>query len=212
MLMLSLSVTAFAASPSVTYEGGAEKFVFLPGSEYTDTDLFNDGFKGVMPGDTVTEQVVVQNVREGKYTVRIYMKALAHDKEKNIPDDDVLATETVASMQDFLHQLSLTVKQGEKVLFDASPEQLDGLADWVLLGEFSKGGKTTLDVELNVPIDLGNEYANRIGEVDWVFKAEEIPVVNPKTGDDSNIALYIALCGLSAAALGAALVLKKKYS
>ena len=36
-------------------------------------------------------------------------------------------------------------------------------------------------------------------------------VVNPSTGDDNNIALYVMLCGLSAAAMGAALVLKKKF-
>lgn len=29
-----------------------------------------------------------------------------------------------------------------------------------------------MDVQLTVPIEMGNEYADRIGEVDWVFVVE----------------------------------------
>ncbi|MFR1759206.1 MAG: hypothetical protein ACLSX2_05855 [Christensenellaceae bacterium] len=57
---LGLGSVALADDASVSYEGGAEQFVFLPGSEYTDTDLF-DGFKGVMPGDTLTQKITVTN-------------------------------------------------------------------------------------------------------------------------------------------------------
>ena len=53
LALVLLAVPVLAADSSVTYQGGAEKFVFLPGSEYTDSDLF-DGFKGAMPGDTLT--------------------------------------------------------------------------------------------------------------------------------------------------------------
>lgn len=49
-------------------------------------------------------------------------------------------------------------------------------------------------------------------------KPEQILFINrykfipPKTGDDSNVAQYLTLCGLSALAIGAVLVLKKKLS
>ena len=33
-----------------------------------------------------------------------------------------------------------------------------------------------LDVELSADIEMGNEYANRIGEVDWVFIVEEYTI------------------------------------
>ena len=41
-----------------------------------------------------------------------------------------------------------------------------------LLGTFRTGETAELKVELTVPIELGNEYANRVGEVDWVFHVE----------------------------------------
>ena len=49
---------------------------------------------------------------------------------------------------------------------------MDGLKDNKLLGTFRTGDTATLKVELAVPIDLGNEYANRVGEVDWIFHVE----------------------------------------
>ena len=56
VMALSLSVTAFAADSSITFKGLAEGFETQPGSEYTETDLF-DNFKNVMPGDQLTETI-----------------------------------------------------------------------------------------------------------------------------------------------------------
>ena len=50
LLLVMSNLAALAAN--VNYEGGAEKFVFLPGSELSDTDLF-ENFKGVLPGDVL---------------------------------------------------------------------------------------------------------------------------------------------------------------
>ena len=163
---------AFAADSSVTYEGGAEKFVFLPGSEYTDTDLF-DNFKNVMPGDSLEQKIVVKNDYKGCDYVKIYMRAEAHDEETNPLSANVAVDkETVASMLDFLSQLSMKVYLGDKVIYDASPDELDGLKENVLIGALSYGVSTELTVTLDVPAELGNEYAYREGEVDWVFTVE----------------------------------------
>lgn len=184
MLVFGFAPAALAADdsaaepvyPTVNYTGKTDNFVFSPGSEYTDTDLFNN-FKGVMPGDVASQKVIVKNT-SGK-TVKIYMRAITHDEKENPLSENVAASgETVATMQDFLSKLHMTVKHGEgenaTVLFNASPEQLDGLKENVLLGKLKSGLQTELNVELKVPIELGNEYAKRVGEVDWVFTVEEI--------------------------------------
>lgn len=214
MLVLLLGIGAPAyADGTVSYKGGAEKFVFLPGSSYTDTDLF-DGFKGVMPGDTLTQTIEVRNRFLNTGSVRIYLRAVAHDEQTNPLSKEVAATgETVATMSDFLSKLYMEVWQGDKCIYTGTPDQLDGLKNNVLLASVPRFGSVTLTVKLQVPKELGNEYANRVGEVDWVFTAEELdPQGNPKTGDTSNLILWIVvmvLC-LAAIAVVAFLVLKKK--
>ena len=208
VLLLGMGATAFAES-KVTYEGGAEKFVFLPGSEYTETDLF-ENFKGVMPGDVITQEITVQNNYTKADKVKIYLRAVLHDEEGNPLSEEVAKSEDVVSMQDFLSQLTMTVKQGDKVLFSASPDELDGLKENVLLGAFPGKSYTKLVVELSVPIELGNEYANRVGEVDWVFTAEEV-TKTVQTGDDSDLILWAALMTLSlVTAAGVILSLNRK--
>lgn len=208
LLLLGIGATAFAES-KVSYEGGAEKFVFLPGSEYTETDLF-ENFKGVMPGDVITQEITVQNNYTKAEKVKIYLRAVLHDEQGNPLSEEVAKSEDVVSMQDFLSQLTMTVKQGDKVLFSASPDELDGLKENVLLGTFPGKSHTKLVVELSVPIELGNEYANRVGEVDWVFTAEEV-TKTIQTGDDSDLILWAALMTLSlVTAAGVILPLKRK--
>ena len=197
-LCLSLAPAALADS-SVTYQGQAEKFVFAPGSDYSPTDLF-ENFKGVMPGDQLTQKIDIKNAADNNVKVKIYMRALgAHE-------DSV----------EFLKQMNLTVKQdGDSVLFDAPADQKATLEDWVCLGTFYSGAKTTLDVTLNVPIEMGNDYANQIGTLDWEFAVEELPVeptdpVGPKTGDDTPVALYAAICAVCAGAVVFLFATRKK--
>ena len=218
ILVLSLGAAALAEGASVSYEGGAEQFVFLPGSDYTDTDLF-DGFKGVMPGDTVTQKITVTNRLSGSDTVKLYLRAQAHGALAGNPlSESVAAQESVVSMTDFLSQLSMTVKQGDRVIYQASPDELDGLAQNVLLGSFASGESVELTVELKVPAELDNKYAERVGEVDWVFVAEQIPAATtakpdqPKTGDTASLILWIVVAAVTLMSLAAMLFVRMRQS
>lgn len=125
-----------------------------------------------MPGDTVTETITFTNSATDCDFVNLYMRAEAHDETDNPLSPKVAEKETVATMTEFLSKLSMKVWNGTELIYEASPDKLDGLKTDRLLGTFRTGETATLKVELTVPIDLGNEYANRVGEVDWIFHVE----------------------------------------
>ncbi len=198
VLCLSIAPAAFADA-SVSYKGSAEKFVFAPGSDYSPTDLF-ENFKDVMPGDTLTQQIEVRNDVKNDVKIKLYMRALGADENS----------------KEFLDQMDLTVKAADgSELFAAPAGETAQLTDWVCLGTFYSGAKTTLNVTLNVPIEMGNDYANQIGTLDWEFAVEELAVeptdpVGPKTGDETPVALYAAICAVCAGALVFLFATRKK--
>ena len=171
LIVMSLSSTAFAASPSITFKGFTSGFDFQPGSEYTETDLFNS-FKNVMPGDTVTETITFTNSASDCDFVNLYMRAEAHDETANPLSPKVAEKETVAAMTEFLSKLSMKDWNGTELIYDAAPNELGGLGSNKFLGTFRSGETASLKVELSVPIDLDNKFADRIGEVDWIFHVE----------------------------------------
>lgn len=159
LLLLTASfVPVLAEDGSVIYSGNAREFIFEPGSEYSPTDLFPN-YKGVMPGDSLTQMITVRNARR-KTIIRVYMRALgAHE-------DSV----------EFLSQLRLRVNEvGDSELFDAPANETAQLTDWVHLGTLGAGGEIDLEVILDVPVELDSRFSNAIGYLDWEFMVEEYP-------------------------------------
>ena len=200
--LLCSALPVSAADGKVTYSGNAGKCIFEPGTEHSLTDLFPN-FKGVMPGDTLTQKITVKNDANNNVKVKIYIRSLgAHE-------DSV----------EFLSRLALRVQKSADnqmaYMFDAAASEKAQLTDWVCLGTLYSGGEVNLDVTLDVPVELDNQFQNQIGFLDWEFMIEEFPAEPddpqpPQTGDNAMLGLWIGGAALSAFALILLLLMKKK--
>ncbi len=191
IIVMLLTSTALASS-SVTYEGGAEKFVFLPGSKYSDSDLF-ENFKRVMPGDVLTQRITVKN--DADTQIRLYMRADPVDE----------------TYREFLSRMNLQVSCKDTEIFDAAASETAQLTENTLLGTFKRAGSTELVVTLTVPLDLGNEFMCTMGIVPWTFLVEEIPDDDtPHTGDDFELGTWLIAAGMILAAIAVVLVQMKR--
>lgn len=198
VLAVSMAPMTRAAEGDVLYDEDAAEFVFTIGSEYSQTDLFHH-FKEVMPGDTLTDKIIIRNDASNNVKIKVYMRSLgAHP-------DSVL----------FLSQLTLHVENEEDtIMFDAAHETGE-LSEWVCLGTLYSGGEVVLDVTLQVPVTLDNEFKELIGYLDWQFMVEQLPVEPddpkpPQTGDDSPVLLYGGLMAVSAFVLILLLLPRRK--
>lgn len=208
-LVLSLSVPAFASS--VTFEGKSKGFALDGHNQLTATDLFGN-FKNLMPGDSVSETITIQNVARDCDYIKLYIRAVPHGSGNGLSGEVAEIEDSVASMQDFLSQLYMEVYQGSSRIYSGSPDELDGFRDNVYLGQYKKNQGTTLTVTLNVPADLDNEYAFRAGEVDWVFTVECYDESGKliQTGQNNwPIAVLLAL-GVVVMAAGVVMISRKR--
>ena len=168
LVFFLLPTYVFAVESNVTYQGGAEGFVFVPASG----DLF-DNFKGVMPGDTIEQKIVLENARTDR-VVRIYLKG------KELGDHERL----------FLSEASLSGRIGSTEIFNYDAPETD-LSTMVLLKALDPGERVDLFVTLAVPLTLGNAFQSQDYTIVWTFLAEEIvieetTVTSPTTPEETT--------------------------
>lgn len=192
ILALLLGMTSAMAASSVTFKGGAENYVFLPGSAFDETDMF-ENFKNVMPGDVLTQRIKVQNTSDME--VRVYMRAEPVEEKHRA----------------FLERLNLQVSCQDEEIFDAAASETAQLTEYTLLGTFKTAGSTELVVTLTVPLDLGSEFMASMGVVPWSFMVEEVPEDDtPHTGDDFELGTWLLAAGMILAAIAYVLIQMKR--
>lgn len=148
-LLLSQPLMATAADTSVTYNGSKNGFTV------TNDDLF-DNFKNLMPGDSVSQNIEVINGATDSSYIKVYLQAVAPD-----PED--------VEMVGFLEQLTMTVYADEVEIFDDAPSQTGDLDEMTYLYKLSKGESQNLEVCLEIPLSLSNEFAQSMASVTWTF-------------------------------------------
>ena len=193
LAFLLLAGVGAQAVSLVRYEGGAEEFVFLPGTAFSESDLF-DSYKMVMPGDVLTQRITVRNTSDNQ--VRIYLRAEKVDEQ----------------YEDFLSRINLQVSAADGQIFDAAVSETGQLTENTLLGTFRKGGATDLVLTLTVPYDLSNDYMCMMGIVPWTFLVEEVveEPETPQTGDEFDLAAWLMAAGMILAAIGYVLFQMKR--
>lgn len=192
-----LSVTAFAES-NVIYSGNSGHIIFEPGSKHSPTDLFTE-FKSVMPGDSLTQTITIRNRASDLVKAKVFIRALGAQEDS----------------YEFLSQLRLRVEKVEdkgSYMFDANADQSAQLTEWYYLGTIYSGGKVDINVILDVPKELDNTYADRIGYLDWEFIVEEQPteLADPKPGGDAPLIIMWSVLGLSVVSVVAVILIRKR--
>lgn len=178
--MMFIDIPIAWAMSEVSYLGNAENFVIVP------NDTLFDNFTNLMPGDKVSSQIEVKNAANKNVKIKLYMRSLG----------------STSSTNEFLSQLNLTVKQeGTTNMYKGPANDSGSLSDWYYLGTIYSGGKVKLDVEVEVPLELSNDYQDSVGYIDWQFMVEELPVEdddpqNPNTIDNIYLYLFIGICSL----------------
>ena len=156
-----------------------------------------------MPGDELHQQITVKNEASKEVKVKIYIRALG----------------AVEGAEEFLSQLGLTVQTSENntmaYMFDAMANETGEMTDWVCLGTLYSGGEVNLDVTLTVPVELGNEFQNAVGALEWEFMVEEYAVSPddpqpPATGEERNLDLWLLGSAVSLLAIVVLLVWHRK--
>lgn len=173
--------------------GGADSQVTLVendnGASFTlsgdGNDLFQN-FKGVMPGDTLSQTITVAADRGNDHSFYIYLYARECTTVGDAEHPAASGASSVVSAADFLDYLNITVDAAGKDLGDGTHLGTGTGKSGVLLGTFDAGDSLALTVDLEVDLQMGNDFQKAAAYIDWVFYAEQVPVPDDDDDDGGN--------------------------
>lgn len=225
---LGITYTAAEKEQMVTeaeFQDPETGFVFTPTDETTYTvsvqDLFYN-FKNLLPGETVSQTITVTN----SYTESMEIFLRAEEIEQSLAQGQ---EELVERLLKEYAVILVTDEDGQVVYYGPIWGNLDSagsnpvtMTNDVSLGTFAPGETKTLNVQVQIDPEMGNEYQDLWGLIRWVWTAQgdegtttETPVDTPstdtpKTGDNTDLLLYASACMASGAGLILALILGRK--
>ena len=157
LLMISLVLALVSAQAeengkisNVTYRGGAEHFIVLPG----DKDLFQN-FKLMMPGETREQIIILKN--EYNKPLNFYMRA------EEVPDE--------SSGVRLIDILQFSLKNGDQEIYSgALVDSVNAMSEDILLGRLAPGETITMTATLYAPgPEMDNRYMRLQASVKWIF-------------------------------------------
>lgn len=174
------AVISVSADKQFVFEGDAQDFIYVHEPVDEEGNLIR-----VMPGDHAERDLTVINDISRGVKVNIYVRPIVKV---------VLAGSTV---EEYLPDVIVTVNKSEDnrmaYMFDQAAIDVDENNEWIMLGTLYSGGEVNLDLTLDFPITLGNEYQDSDFYLDFMiqeFPKEPDDPEPPQTGDTNQVLLF----------------------
>lgn len=169
LFFMPLTSCVFAEDLDLYFNGDDQKLILDSGNSVEKADLFTN-FKEIMPGDVLTQTITVTNRSKDSDYISLYLavESRVFDQEtvnKNSSEYEKSAEEFAK----FMNKLNLEVKHKNAVVYNKAPHLSQEL---IKLGDFYPGETSEITAKLTIPVELGNEFSEYYGEVDWIFVAE----------------------------------------
>lgn len=157
-------------------------------------------FTNMVPGESYQDRLLIENGSKKTYDLYFQVVPLGQSKLKD----------------ELLEKIAMSITQDGKQIYKGNATGESGTIDlqnFIFLGKYTASNESEIVVNLTLDGSIGLEYQELLTEIDWRFVVKEeldsnkdTPVIEikpPKTGDNSNIFLWILMMISSLTALGA---------
>lgn len=138
------------------------------------SELF-DGFAGIMPGDCCEKTVKVKN--SAGYALKTTLNIRAEENQFN-------------------EKMTLKIFCDKREIFSGTVSEAGRVKDFKL-EDIPKGKTSKVKLQVCLPFDADNDYAEKVNDIVWELNAEEIPDENVQTGDYSKLIPYVVIAAFA---------------